>query len=332
MTRWIITIPPDGAARSAGRETATAFTTLLGENRVKIFDTKQYSNAFKGILKNPDENLSVDLVNQLLIVQCLDFEATHLLVPAFSPVTLFAATLLKKQGITTIHWFYEDYRVADYWKNIIEGYDYFLAIQKGEIKDACSRYNVHYEFLPTAATGPLGAPLPQTDKIHDIAFVGFPSEYRIRFLEHCAEKGIDCVIGGKGWSSYSGPLSRCVVKGSWVDAEEHRSIICSAKIGLNLSISSPEQAPLDAHISPRVFDIMTAGAVLLTEDVPLAADVLEKYDYYTFFSSDDAVARIQEITKKEWSSFDRILRSNKQKVADHDTYLNRAGRIGEITE
>src|SRR3954463_15315396 len=110
--KWLMVLPPEGAARQVGEKAWEAMTALLPASQRKLFDTKAYLDGFDRLLKVPSDDMVVDLTNQGLTVQCLDFEATHVLILALSPVTRFTLNLLRRQGVVLLHWFFEDFREA----------------------------------------------------------------------------------------------------------------------------------------------------------------------------------------------------------------------------
>jgi spore maturation protein CgeB len=329
MSKWLMVLPPDGAARAVAQNATAAFVSEISE--LKTFDCLHYRNAFRKLLARPDDDLVVDLLNQSLVVQCLDFRATHLLIYALSPVTLFTLNLLRNQKIKTIHWFYEDYRRAVYWKDVAAGYEFFFAIQRGEVERRCRESGCRYAFLPTAAgqstsASEVSSYVPETD----VAFVGLPSPYRNAMLESLAAAGISLIIAGSGWDRYRGPLQRCVAKGNWTDENESAAILRRARIGLNLSMDDPTPDRSAVHVSPRVFDIMLQKRTVVTEDVPLAGEILDGYNYRTFVAPADAVAVIRDVLAnpdRENASAER----NRQRVLSRDTYTQRARAILALT-
>jgi hypothetical protein len=333
QSKWFIVLPPDGAARQAGLETITAFESLLGKDRCASFDCSTYLSAFSSLLKTQDDNMIVDLLNQSMLVQCLAFEATHLLVLALAPVTLFTLSILKKQSIHTAHWFYEDFRRATYWKDVLAGYDSFFAIQKGPIADLCLQQNVRFTYLPTAVSGARATQAVEScaARTVDVAFIGIPSPYRIEFLEYLAQNGISLVIGGSGWAGYQGPLSGSLVATNWVNDAQAQTILRSAKIGLNLSVSSPAADPANTHVSPRVFDVLAAGCVLVTEDVPLVKDALQGL-HVSFFSEKENAAQVIKDILKGIDAEQPLCDANATAVAKDHTYLNRVQEIVEKCE
>jgi hypothetical protein len=330
---WFIVVPPDGAAREAGFETATSFEAVLGRGSCKTFDSRKYLDFFRKQLKNPQEDLVVDLFNHALVVQCLDFGAGNCLVCALSPVTLFTLNLLRTQAVKTSHWFYEDYRKAQYWKFLLAGYDFFFAIQKGPLPAACAKLGSRYSFLPTAASSyccaPYGGAGP-ANRLNDIVFVGIPSSYRIDTLEFLAQKGFSCVIAGLGWDRYSGPLKDSIISTIWTDGKNASDLLKTAKVGINLSVSSPDTDRENTHVGPRAFDVLASGCSLVTEDVPLARETLTGLHYHTFSGKEDAARRISAVLS-DLDSEQAACIANRAIVCQEHSFGNRAREIIRIT-
>jgi hypothetical protein len=324
--RWIVVIPPDGAARTVAFNAYSALSIEAGSGNVRSFDCLTYLGAFKKLLNTPDENMAVDLMNQSLLVAVLDFGAHCVLTGALSPVTLFILNILKKQNIITIHWFYEDYRRAGYWKDVISGYSHFCAIQKGVLQKICLQNNSRYHFLNTALSF---EPHPDqvTTRKYDISFIGIPSSYRIHILETIVAAGFTCAIAGSGWDMYDGPLNSCIVNRTWTDSMQVETLLSSASIGINLSVDEPLCRD-DVHISPRVYDILACKTVLFTEDVPLIKDVLGNCTYFTFSSTNDCIGKIRHILDN-LEHLQKSLSNNFDTVITRHTYRN---RIQELIE
>jgi hypothetical protein len=325
--RWFIVLSPDGAARTVSDRVASTFKERFGD-RCKNFTTRGYHDGFARLLKRTDDDMTVDLLNQTLIVSCLDFHATHMLVCALAPVTVFSLNLLRSYGVTTIHWFYEDFRRALYWRDCLPGYDHFCAIQRGPIKEACAAGGTNYHFLPTAGTVP-GGSQQSTDRPVDVAFIGIPSPYRIAVLESLMQAGFSLAVAGEGWRSYRGALDKFIVADKWVDEKESAAILSNAKIGLNLSVEEPRERE-HVHISPRVYDVLACGCVLVTEEVPLAKESLDGCDFRTFTSSEDAGKVVADI-RANYKSYAGSIESNRKAVAERHTFKKRVEKLVEIT-
>lgn len=321
----MLVLPPEGAARNVASKTADAFQKKLGPDLFKCFDSLTYYQAFSKLLREPDENLTIDLLNQSLIITCLDFGANHLITGALSPVTLFTLNLLRKQKITTTHWFYEDFRRALYWKEIISGYDHFCTIQKGNFPEICKKSSTSYHFLPTATAFSHDKIVHSQQDLYDIAFIGIPSSYRVSVLEKLYSSGFSLAIAGSGWNFYRGPLENVILSAGWTNDSQIQTILSQAKIGINLSVENPIGRE-DVHISPRVFDIMACGATLLTEDVPLIYDSLPECSFHTFTDSDDLCLKAKSIllmTEIEKTTSDK----NRTQILNNHTFANRIDEL-----
>jgi hypothetical protein len=330
--RWFVVLPPHGAARAVGEEIIKAFSRCIGADSVKSFDCKTYLQAFSELLKNPDGTMVVDLLNHAIIVQCLDFKATNILVLALCPVTLFTLNLLKNQQVRTVHWLFEDFRVALYWKEVIAGYDFFFAIQKGSLIDECRRQQTRYAFLPTAAVsfsandGPRNFP-----DLADVAFIGFPSPYRISFLEFLASRGVRLAIAGAGWKAYRGILDQFIINRVWTNADQTTELLSNAAIGINLSINDPNPDRENTHISPRVFDVLSVGCVLVTEDVPLVHKILRDCKYYVFSGQEQSYSIIKELLLHHGKKNSNA-EKNRQIIRTRHMYDNRVREMIAVTQ
>lgn len=327
IQKWLVTLPPEGAARQVGEEFIHFLSLELGDENIIVFDCLTYQNAYRELLKNPDEDLVVDLLNQSLTVKSFDFRVTHLLVLALCPITLFTLKLHQKQGVKTLHWFYEDFRLATYWKSVLPGYHAFLAVQRGEIESECQRIGAQYHFMPTGVT-PHKNLLTGAEALRgvDVAFVGIPSPYRISVLESLVANGLKVKIAGIGWDSYQGSLDDFIIKKKWVNVVEARQILTAAKIGLNLSFKSPWFEKEHTQISPRVYDILDSNCLLVTEEVPLLKETLFGFTYLTFHSEKDVVGVITKALE-EFTDLQGSFSKNKQLVAQEHSYANRASQI-----
>lgn len=323
--RWMFVLPPYGAARLVAIKTADAFLEKVGPQVFWTFDTLNYLQSFSKLLTTYDENLVTDLTNQSLIVSCFDFEITHLITTALCPVTLFTLGLLRKHNISTIHWFYEDYRRALYWKDVISGYDHFCSIQKSDFQTICQTYKTKYHFLSTASSFQKTDSLQNQKIKYDLAFIGIPSTYRICFLEKLLSEGFRIIIAGSGWQSYSGPLENSILYKQWTNDTQMKEIFLQSRIGLNLSVEDPT-GRADVHISPRVYDIVACGNILLTEDVPLIYDSLPECWYFTFKCVDDACSKIRQLLKPVENESKKI-EKNKQIIFDNHTYAHRVEEL-----
>jgi hypothetical protein len=329
--KWMVVIPPEGAgaARQVGEKAWETLCAMLPPSDRKLFDTKPYLDAFDRMLKNPADDMVVDLMNQALVVQCLDFRATHVLVVALSPVTRFTVDLLRRDGIVPLHWFIEDFREAKYWKDVLPAYGHFLAIQRGPLEAACAEAGVRYAYMPTAA---ILKPRPSVkawkERPEGIAFIGFPSKYRVDVLEALAREGLPLKVAGLGWEKYRGPLESHLTGRGWFGPEEAFKLLENARIGLHLPSEDPSPDRENCHVSPRVFDILAAGCLLLTEEAPMIRETLRDCALREFRGPADAVRTARTALHEGIS--DATLAANRSVVLRDHSFTRRMTDILSI--
>ena len=326
--RWLLALSPDGAARAVSAQVAKAFALRLAD-ACKTFDTRSHRDAYSRLLKQSDDELTVDLINQSLIVSCLDFHATHLLVLALAPVTLFSLNLLRSYGVTTLHWFYEDFRRATYWRDCIAGYDHFCAVQRGPVEQACASNGAAFHFLPTACTVPDALPTIG-ERNYDVAFIGLPSPYRIAVLEKLVRAGFTTAIAGEGWHAYRGILQKGIIKGHWTQEEESLGILARAKVGINLSYDEPRERG-NHQVSPRAYDVLASGGILVAENTPLLNESLAGCDFRTFDSPEDACRVIGELMAG-YADLAPGLAANRRMIFNSHTYGHRVEELLRMTQ
>lgn len=291
MQKWLVTIPPMGAAREVALSAGRAFSSL-GIPAV-TFDYGSYQKLFDEFMPTADDTLRTDIINQSLIVKALDHDAQVLLVNALTPISLFTLHLLRRQGITTVHWFYEDYRRAVYWQEILGGYNIFCAMQRGPLPQACAKTGTHFLFLPPAVEPALARTSPEIPATVDVAFIGIPSPYRIELLEFLLREGVSLALAGHGWSAYHGPLEASIVHRTWTDRDTANRIYSSARAGLNLSVDRPIPGDQDTHVSPRVYELALAGLPIISENVPLLSESTFGLKVSTFATTNELAALVK---------------------------------------
>ncbi len=324
--RWMVVLPPEGAARQVGEKAWEALGDLLPAEDRKLFDTKTYLDAFDRLLKEPTDNMVVDLANQALVVQCLDFRATHILVMALSPVTRFTVDLLRRNGIVTLHWFIEDFREAKYWKEVLPAYSHFLAIQRGPVEAACGEAGVAYAYMPTAAILPPRAAVKGwRERAEGIAFIGFPSKYRVEVLEAMAREGLPLKVAGLGWEKYRGILEAHMTGRGWFGPEEAFKLFENSRIGLHLPSEDPGPDRGNSHVSPRVFDILAAGCLLMSEEAPMIRETLTGCVYREFRGAAEAARAAKAILSEGVD--ERQLAANRELTLREHSFPRRMGQI-----
>lgn len=329
-SRWMLVLPPSGAARTVALHTAGAFREFFSDDRLKVVDAAHYIDGYNKLLSHPDETIITDLFNQSCTVACFDFKATHVLSGALAPLTLFTLNIFLKNNITTGLWFYEDFHKATYIERVFRGYDHIFAIQKGDLPAMVeSDGTARYHFLPTAS-GSCTIPELTTSRPYDAVFIGIPSNYRREVLEKLVQHGLRCAIAGKGWDRCKGVLEPSVITGDWCNEQDAFALMQQAKTGLNISFDDPSERP-DVHISPRLFDYAAAGCCLVSEEVPLLYDSFPQGSVTTFIGGDDAAVKIDALCK-EYNNSSRTRALNLSAVVAHHQYVHRVRNIIDIME
>jgi len=288
----MIVLPPEGAARQVGLDLLASAQASPDGGACVAFDTKAYLDGFKKLLREPDDDMRVDLTNQALIVSALDHAVTHLLVIALAPITYFTLRLLQKQGIKTLHWFIEDFRQAAYWRQVLPAYHAFCAIQRGPLEIAGAEAGIRFHFLPTAC-GPMALSASRQGKawslrLDALVFIGLPSAYRVRVLEALMAAGAVLGLAGTGWSLYQGPLSKAVIRDT-VNSEESTALLSQYRYGLHLPYEDPAADRAQSHVSPRVYELMALGCIPLIESGPLLRECLAETKVKWFEGPEEAV-------------------------------------------
>lgn len=331
--RWLLVIPPEGAARQAALDLSRAALHSPQGSGVKVFDTKPYLDGFAQLLKKPDDDMRVDLMNQALVVSALDHSATSVLVTALAPVTAFTANLLRKQTIKVFHWFIEDARQALYWRQVLPAYDGFFSIQVNPIQAACIEAGCRFALLPTALSPELSErPFkPWAERDLDFAFVGLPSPYRLAVLEALLSAGARLAVGGLGWDRVTGPLRPHVVKGESMPPHEAFALMERAQYALHAPYEDPSFDRANTHVSPRIYDALGLGCHLICEDAPLLREGLQGYAV-TFAQGPQGLAaawkKTAALTVK--GQLPESAQSNRQRVLTHDSYMQRWQRLQEL--
>lgn len=285
MKKWMVVVPPSGAARVQGLAAARCLASMSAElGASEVLDSRSYMDAFPKLLRNPnDQDLVVDLFNQALLCKILEKHCNRLLVPALAPITTYFLQLYKNQHVRTVHWFFEDYRQAAYWEDVFPAYDLFCAIQRGPVERACRSRCVPYLYLPNATQyRPPTEMLSWHERAYDLCFVGLPSTHRIGHLETLQHSGLSLVIAGQGWETYKGPLQPCIVHAGWTPPDETARLYQNSRMVVNLCMNDPGNEAPDDQISPRAYDALVFGAALLTERLGQNAEALAGLTYNEF--------------------------------------------------
>jgi len=338
--KWLITIPPEGAARDLALAGAEALQEQAGID-LQVFDFRDFSFGYAKLLRSDDPDLVADMVAQSLLTKVMDVQAKVVVVSALCTVSAYFLQIFRKHKITTVHWFFEDYRRATYWDSVVQEYDYFFAMQKGAL-EAAVRQRTRFHFLPAAAemTADECQVQPQEwdTRSWDVCFVGLPSMYRILMLNRLAAAGYKLCVAGSGWNDLTPEaeaevhpaLREAVLSQSEVSRERHMSILRQSRIGLNLSVDIPQGDRSVPQISPRAYDIAGCGTVLLTEKLGMTGVALSGLMYEEFEDENEMLAEVQKLLQFPPSLQD--LQSNQLTVAEQHRVAHRMETLIDVIQ
>lgn len=178
-----------------------------------------------------------------------------------------------------INWTTDDSWKYDIFSTYIAPYFDVITTTYPYIVPKYRRDGHHNVFLTqwAASARNLAPPLPASDCVYEVSFVGTAHGSRRKHISFFQQKGIPVKCFGHGWA------------GGAVAAKEMYDVIRRSKISLNFANSRGAN-----QIKARVFEIPGAGGFLLTENAP----ELERYyrpqkEVAVFADAEDAAHQIE---------------------------------------
>lgn len=105
----------------------------------------------------------------------------------------------------------------------------------------------------------------------------------------------------------------------------------SASIAINLSFKEPAGDLSEIQISPQVYDILSIGNILLTEDIPLLYETIGDCHFHTFKKKEEAADRIREILSDlNKESAKRQIEENRKIILQKHTWQKRVQQIIDL--
>lgn len=322
--RWFVVLPPVGSARIDALRIAKAIQQEFGGGSY-VYDSKDSLAYIQSTLRNSEQSLLVDWMNQNMIVKILEQGATHLVSLSTCPVDPYYLNLIRSKGVFCLHWILDDVRVADYWHAVIHGYDLVVANQKGEIPRECLQKKVSFQFLPLAADVAVsGAGAMWDARSLDIAFLGDWSPYRVRMLEMLSAAGLSVGIQGDGWAKERGFLARSVLKAtesSEMDLYRH------ARIALHLSHGQPPESGSEEPIHANVYNSIALGALPFIEASKLNSISLSGIGYQEFHSNTELLAKCLHVRQMGLQS--EFILANQQAIQREHNLNHRVRQLAQ---
>ncbi len=286
--RWFVVVPPVGQSRIQAQRIANAVQQEFG-SATYIYDSQDALARIQSCLRNSEQSMLVDWMNQNLVVKALEQGATHVLCLSMAPVDPYYLNLLRSKNVNCVHWILDDIHIADYWRAVLHGYDMVVSNQKGSVVRECLIQKINYRFLPLAADTPVsGAGILWDARSLDIGFIGERSPYRVRMLETLAASGLKVGIQGDGWDREKGFLTRCILKrGQDSDYDLYRQ----SRIALHLSHGQPSNDGSNEPLSSNVYNSIALGALPFIEASPCNQESLQGLGYQEFRNLTELLAK-----------------------------------------
>lgn len=286
----MVVLSPDGAARSYGMLILEELKKQGQE--LQVFDCLKWRELLENSLQKHAVEFAVDLMGQALITQLVQYQIKRILVLPLSPVQPFFLNLMGQMGIRRIHWFYEDYRVAHYWRSVAPAYDVFLTMQKGQWLQQLDELKVKHQFLPMAASETCAQEARAlTDRAWDFVFVGVASEYRVRTLMEIASWGYKVLVAGESWPVMQG-VEHYMPEINWLPEQLSWQLYGNSIFGLALSVEDPSlgNSRSEQQLSPRVYEMIACGCVPVFERLEQVAELLQDIEKIEF----DHIAELRQ--------------------------------------
>jgi spore maturation protein CgeB len=314
LTRVLVVLPFYGGSLPVGRHCIQA----LRDNNclVEVFEAPNFFKSFEALKalqvrqERMDylENNYLGLIGDAILAQVERFQPDLVFAMAQAPLSRKTLERLRHDGVPTIMWFMEDYRLFVYWRAYAQYYDFFAVIQREHFLDELSAIGVKNAFyLPMAALPQLhrplkGADLSVTDRQlfgADLSFMG--AGYPNRRAAFRKLTNYDFKIWGTEWENDSALEPYLRMKGVRISPEEAVRIFNAAKINLNLhsSVKAEEAVTFDDFVNPRTFEIACCGAFQLVDERTLLPELFAKDELVTFNSMEDLQNKINYYLQHE---------------------------------
>jgi len=324
--RWMLVIPPLGMARTQGLAVVQAFRQELSDG-VSIFDCQEVLHKIHSSVRSEEDVEVLDWMNQNLLVRALEQKISHLLCLSSAPVDPHYLQLLQAQGIKTIHWLYEDARIADYWIAVLTGYNFFCSSQHGNVERVCVEQGTNYYWLPLGAVESPKATLSLWhSRPLDLVFVGACSPYRVQVLERLATAGLVLGICGEGWGDHKGLLQHSVIQTENVMVD----VLQKARIVVQLSQGKPDDSATEVPLPPSLWDAIAAGAFPMVEKSPANGQNLAGVVFQEFSNSAELLALC--IAMRQNGIDQTLIEENQRAILQSHTLNHRIRRIFEIVD
>lgn len=311
------------------------------EKEAHFIDLSSFASTFTGLSsmlhkqnrQSVIENSFVELVSNLVLQIVEERSIDILITVAQAPLAPSILEKLREKGVITVHWFMEDTRRFQTWKQIAPYYDYFYTIQKGESLEEVQQAGGHrVRYLPLACDPTIHIPLTLSIKEKEefgslVSFVGAGYNNRRHVFSKMSD--LDFKIWGTEWPLAT-PFDRIVQRqGARISVDDYIKIFNASTINLNLHSSQERDGvdPSGDFVNPRVFELASCGAFQLTDHRALLPELFIPGKEIVTFSHEKEIREcIQHYTDRPDEREQITYAARKKVLADH-TYTIRMKTI-----
>lgn len=332
--RILVVLPMYGGSLPIGRYCATALRQL--GHSVRVFDAPKLYAGYQGFTsldlsparQTPIENSFLRLVAQAACAQAEEQQAQMVLALAQAPLDRASLMKMRQNGMKTIMWFVEDYRLFTYWQAFAPLYDAFAVIQKEPFLSELAKIGQNHAFyLPLAALPDFHKPIELTDAERrlygsDISFLGAGYPNRRAAFRPLAGKNFK--IWGSDWDGETILAPNIQRGGARIGEDEAVKIYNAAKINLNLhsSIHADKLVSNGDFVNPRTYELAAMGAFQLVDQRQLMAEQFGPDEMATFAAPEEFYAKIDYFLAHPEERKAYASRARKRALAEH-TYARR---------
>jgi spore maturation protein CgeB len=321
-------------ADAVGKGLYTGFTDLPNVEAT-LFDFGLFAQGFQAVFKAGNDDLLYDIISQHLLTKMVDDSPDLIVIITLTPITTYFVTLLRKLGIKVAHWFVEDYRRIK-WQDFLPAYDHVLTYQKQFLREDLAKDGVRASsYLPVGCEYPEPSTVFQLDeKAHDIVYMGFPYENRIRILDRLLRRGVNLKIWGFGWNQYKEiPFFAKALQeqGRWLSLADTRSIYKQSRIVLNIhSAAAHKNAEIyldDEMVNSNLFEICASGAFQIVDRRPGVLEYFEEDKEVVCYSTQEELVEKIEYYLAHPEECKKIARAGYLRTMNSHRFSHRAQTV-----
>lgn len=336
--RILVVLPMYGGSLPIGQYCAKALVNL--GNSVRVFDSSKLYNAYTGLKEldigprslAPLETSFLRFVNQAIWAMIQEQKPDLVLALAQAPLDKIMLGRLKREGIKTVMWFVEDYKVFNYWRAFAPLYDAFAVIQKEPFLSELEKIGqTHAFYLPLAALPEFHKPvkLDEKEKLEygsDISFLG--AGYPNRRIAFRPLAKANFKIWGSDWEGEKFLSKNIQRQGKRINAEESVKIYNSSLININLhsNIYKEKLVSHDDFVNPRTFELAAIGAFQIVDKRTLMPELFAEDELATFNDIEEFYDKIDYYLKDK-DAMEKIIKKSRERVLKDHTYEKRMERL-----